>query len=112
VSKAKPLPLLHDVDLLLQCAREPVGRTRLKRLGLDLDGAVAVERFRERLRGQIDQRWLAPYERALKRYGRGLVAVRDRVCLGCFITLPTSASPSTGDTVTVCESCGRLLYWP
>jgi predicted nucleic acid-binding Zn-ribbon protein len=31
--------------------------------------------------------------------------------MGCFITLPTSSTPETHDTLTLCESCGRILYW-
>ena len=37
--------------------------------------------------------------------------MRERVCLGCFVTLPTSASPGVGESLTLCESCGRILYW-
>jgi predicted nucleic acid-binding Zn-ribbon protein len=60
----------------------------------------------------VDRRLLSVYERARLRYGRGLATVRDRVCTGCYVTLPTSASPREGGaSLRPCESCGRLLYW-
>ena len=36
--------------------------------------------------------------------------IRDRVCQGCFITLPTAALPGP-DAPMMCESCGRVLCW-
>jgi predicted nucleic acid-binding Zn-ribbon protein len=55
---------------------------------------------------------LSLYERSLGRYGRGLSAVRQRVCLGCRLTLPTSAAPPPGlAQLHLCEGCGRLLLW-
>src|SRR5438552_2486014 len=72
--------------------------------------ALAVQRARARLTAARERRWLTVYERAHARYGRGLAAVRGRVCQGCFITLPTSALPGP-ESPTVCESCGRVLCW-
>jgi hypothetical protein len=101
---------LHDLDLLLEEARCGGVRQRTLSLGFDLAGLAAVERARARLHARLDGRWACAYERAQRRYGRGVVAVRDRVCQGCFITLPTCAVPSP-DSLAVCESCGRILFW-
>ena len=111
MKKAHPLLQLHDADLLLASLAQDDSRNRLKRMGLECEESASLERMRARLLKQIDPRWLTPYERALDRYGRGIVAVRDRVCQGCYITLPTSKVPSSSDTLTLCESCGRILYW-
>lgn len=101
---------LHDLDLLLEEARCGGARQRTVSLGLRLDGLPALERVRARLHARLGERWAHVYERAQRRYGRGVVAVRDRVCQGCFITLPTCAVASR-DALAVCESCGRILFW-
>jgi len=102
---------LHDLDLLLNEALDPKSRARLKKLGFEVQDPVVLQRARARLLQGVDRRWVNHYERALKRYGRAVAVVRDRVCQGCFITLPTSASPNAEESLTVCESCGRILYW-
>jgi hypothetical protein len=101
---------LHDLDLLLEEARGGGARQRILSLGFRLTGLPAVERARTRLLARLGGRWVHAYERAQRRYGRGVVAVRDRVCQGCFITLPTCAAAGR-DSLTVCESCGRILFW-
>ncbi len=108
-----PLPLLHlqDLDLLAGELRDPRAVSRLRKLGFEVRSLEPLERERTRRLEAVEKRWLGSYERALKRYGRGVAAVRERVCLGCFITLPTSAAPGAAETVTMCESCGRILYW-
>ena len=102
---------LHDVDLQLAEARHPATLARLKKLGFEPTDVTGLERTRQRLLAGVERRWIQHYERALQRYGRGVVGVRGRVCLGCFVTLPTSASPGVGEFLTLCESCGRILYW-
>jgi predicted nucleic acid-binding Zn-ribbon protein len=103
---------LHDLDLLLAEARYPRSVSRLKKLGLEVREFAPLERLRMRLLEGVDRRWLNHYERALRRYGRAVAVVRERVCQGCFITLPTAISPGSANAVTICESCGRILYWP
>ena len=100
---------LHELDQLLLQAGEPTHVARWKRLGFTVSPAALVTRDRERLAERLDRRWLSVYERSLGRYGRGLSAVRHRVCLGCRLTLPTSAAPPSG--VTHLHVCGRLLLW-
>lgn len=101
---------LHDLDLLIEEARDGGTRQRILSLGFRLPGLPVLERTRARLQARLGDRWALAYERAQRRYGRGVVAVRDRVCQGCFITLPTRAAASR-DSLTVCESCGRVLWW-
>jgi predicted nucleic acid-binding Zn-ribbon protein len=104
---------IGDIDLLLRELAEPAGRARLAKLGLGVEGVRHVAAARARIAAEVERRWLMPYERARQRYGRGLAAVRERVCQGCFVTLPTSAAPRPdgGDAPGLCQSCGRLLYW-
>src|SRR5205085_9555455 len=97
--------------LALAERRDPRAAARLKKLGFEAREVGVVQSLRVRLLGAVDRRWLHHYERALQRYGRGMSAMRGRVCQGCFITLPTSAAPNADECVTLCESCGRILYW-
>ena len=103
---------LNDLDQVLELARDPVCRSKLGRLGFQFDGLTTLERERARLIAALDRRWAGLYERSLARYGRGVTLVRERVCQGCFVTLPTSAAPPPGESgLHLCEGCGRLLYW-
>jgi hypothetical protein len=108
-----PIVMLHDIDLMLSEASDPASQARLRKLGLATPGIARLTHSRAGLAAAIDRRWMLHYDRAHRRYGRAVVAVRDRVCLGCFVTLPTSAQPSLGEggAMGVCESCGRILYW-
>jgi hypothetical protein len=112
VSAVRPVLELHDLDQLLALARDGAVVAGLRRAGLSFDGLPLLERDRERLASTVDRRWLGWYERALGRYGRGVTLVRERVCQGCFVQLPTSAAPPQGEGhLHLCESCGRLLFW-
>jgi predicted nucleic acid-binding Zn-ribbon protein len=104
--------LLSDLDSLIREAQDESARARLRKLGFALDGLPRLLVARQRLAETTDRRWVQVYERVRQRYGRGLAAVRERVCSGCFVTLPTTARPrSDSQALQICESCGRLLYW-
>ena len=104
--------LLSDLDSLIREAQDDQARARLRKLGFALDGLPRLLTARQRLAESTDRRWVQIYERVRQRYGRGLAAVRERVCSGCFVTLPTTARPrSDSRALQICESCGRLLYW-
>ena len=112
MNPAHALLELHDLDQLLELVRDTACRARLERLGFTFEGLPLLERERTRLASAVDRRWVTTYERSLVRYGRGIHVVRERVCQGCFVTLPTSASPPAGESgIHLCENCGRLLYW-
>ena len=102
---------LHDVDLQLAEARHVGTVAKLKKLGFTPGDPAPLERARARLLAGVERRWVQHYVRALQRYGRGVVGMRERVCLGCRVTLPTSAAPGVGEKLTLCESCGRILFW-
>ena len=108
---AAKLVHLSDVDLLLREVNDVGARSRLAKLGFDLSGVPGLQNARERLAAGVEHRWMVLYERARGRYGRGVAAVRDLVCQGCFVTLPTSAASwLDADALGLCASCGRLLY--
>jgi predicted nucleic acid-binding Zn-ribbon protein len=111
MSGPRTLLSLQDMDLLIQEMNSAEAQARLGRLGLARGEVGPLEKQRARLVAGLDRRWQRHYERAQARYGRGVVGVRERVCQGCRITLPTSAAPGAGEVLTLCESCGRILYW-
>ena len=103
---------LHELDQLLAQASDAVRSERWRQVGFTLAVSPALTRERERLAERLDRRWLSVYERSRGRYGRGVSSVRNRVCLGCHLTLPTSAAPPPGEAcLHLCEGCGRLLLW-
>jgi len=111
MTDAKGILQLHDADLLEQELNDAAGRARLRKLGLAIEPHASLATARRHALANADPRWVGLYERAHRRYGRGITAVRDRVCQGCHITLPTSKTPSTPGAITMCELCSRLLYW-
>ena len=111
MNEALALLQLHDLDLLERELADRKAQTRLRRFGLAMVPSNVIERARQQCLESIDPRWLYHYERSNQRYGRGVVAVRDRVCQGCHITLPTSRMPNAAGALTLCEFCGRVLYW-
>lgn len=112
MNEVRPVLELHDLDQLLMMLSDEASVEALRRIGYQFPGGTVLAREREKLAAGVDRRWLGWYERSLGRYGRGLTLVRDRVCQGCFVTLPTSASPPPGEGhLHLCENCGRLIYW-
>ena len=111
MSATDSLVALQDLDLLLdELEHSPLARDARRGGGSDPSDVLVAERHR--IAQALDGRWLDLYERCSARYGRGLTAVRDRICLGCQTRLPTSAAPPAGIALLqVCESCGRLLLW-
>ncbi len=110
MSEGLDLLRLHDLHLLEDELADPGTAPRLRRLGLAIEPRAAVTRERERALLGVDRRWRYLYERARGRYGRGVCPVKERSCQGCHIRLPTSVTNPSG-ALTLCESCGRILYW-
>jgi predicted nucleic acid-binding Zn-ribbon protein len=113
LTPAESLLQLNDLDALLHEIDDPLHQTRLRKLGFEIRAAERLRPIRARLAAGVDARWLGIYDRARVRYGRGLASVRERVCTGCFLTLPTTARrPGLGEQVlTTCQGCQRILIW-
>jgi len=99
---------LQDLDMMIKESKQEE-----ENLGFQIQNLEKLIAAREHLAQQIEDKWLAMYERVSKRLGRAVVPVEGGVCLGCFMGLPTShqVSPKRGEDVSVCENCGRILYW-
>jgi len=69
---------------------------------------------RESLAARISPSILARYEQLTKdKGGLAVVPVKDGICGGCHVVLPTFivARCRPNDQVVKCESCGRILCW-
>jgi len=111
--KLEALVALQDLDLMIREAKDPQCATQEEELGFPLGGVDKLERARERMAKQIDERLLQTYERMSRRFTRVIVPVEGKVCLGCFMGLPTSGRRNIAPgTVENCENCGRILYRP
>ena len=102
---------LHELDLLQREMDHEARAQRRRKLGLAPVDALAIRRQRERLATGLDRRWAVAYDRAQRRYGLAVAAVRERVCTGCYMGLPRTAAPPVSGSLACCESCGRILYW-
>jgi predicted nucleic acid-binding Zn-ribbon protein len=111
-NQLEALIALQDLDLLIREVRDPALATREESLGFPLANIERLEQSREKLIRQIDAKLLQTYERISRRFVRAVVPVDGRVCLGCFMGLPTASARKTPDPAVIenCENCGRILY--
>jgi len=101
------LVALQDIDNMIS------DNANEQELGFKTEGMEKMQQLRQEVASQIDLPLLRNYERLHQRYRRAVVPVKDEICLGCFIKLPTSLSTKGKENIVVfrCENCGRILYW-
>lgn len=101
------LVALQDLDVMILDAEE------VKQLGFKVAGKDKLEKAQQELALKIDKPLLFNYEKLKKRYKRAIVPVKDDVCLGCFMRVPTQliTRGRSDQQVINCEGCGRILYW-
>lgn len=61
---------------------------------------------------KIDEELLTDFNRVKKSRGSGIVELKDSICMGCNIMIPTFSMEKIRTTKGIfrCESCGRILY--
>lgn len=103
---------LQDLDTLIRETEDDSRRAELEDLGFSMDNLEPLHDARKKLVGRIDPRYVRTYERLEAKYGRSVVPVENKTCLGCFQAVPPSFfSKITADQpVKLCENCGRILY--
>ncbi|MCG8604971.1 hypothetical protein MJD09_08245 [bacterium] len=101
------LVALQDLDMMIREVDD------VKSLGFDITGREKLHEAREELVKKISKPILHRYETLRQRYKRAVVPVKDDVCLGCFMRIPTSlfTRGRSDQDVNLCEGCGRVLYW-
>lgn len=73
-----------------------------------------AEALIQELRAQIPAQILAHYDRLMARGKKGITAVRNQVCAGCHMRLPTAVIMTLlhEQDIQLCDNCGRYLYLP
>jgi predicted nucleic acid-binding Zn-ribbon protein len=111
-AQVKQLVALQDLDLMIREAKDADTSAEMKQMGFKLEGIAELQQAREAVAKRIKPQLLNRYERLAKSYGRAVVPVTGNLCLGCFVTLPTSySSLKTKSSLLTCENCGRILYF-
>jgi predicted nucleic acid-binding Zn-ribbon protein len=71
--------------------------------------------FREKeLSAGMDQEVLFKFERIIRnKMGRGIVAIRGGVCMGCHMILPVQFANTVrqGEEIVFCPYCSRILFY-
>ncbi len=101
------LVTLQDVDIMIKDVED------VKQIGFDVKGREELQAARDEIIGKINKPLQFNYEKLKKHYKRSIVPVKDDVCLGCFMRVPTqliTRGRSDQDVIN-CEGCGRILYW-
>lgn len=112
LDRLQKLSHLQDLEMMIREAEDAKTAQLEQEMGFTLRGLEKLQGAREKLRGQIDPRDLRVFDRIAKRHPRAIVRVDDRICLGCYMALPTSMNPTADtDRLLTCENCGRILFW-
>jgi uncharacterized protein len=113
LDRMQKLSHLQDLEMMLREAEDTTAKKREEDMGFDLHGIEKLKAVRDKWRTQCDPRDLRIFDRIIKRHPRAIVPVEDRICLGCYMALPTSVNPTVTDQdrLLTCENCGRILYW-
>lgn len=101
------LVALQDLDIMIKDIED------VHQIGFETQGRDKLEEARSELTGRLGKPLLFNYEKLKKRYKRAIVPVKDDICLGCFMRVPTqliTRGRSDQDVIN-CEGCGRILYW-
>ncbi len=111
--RLQKLSHLQDLELMIREAKDERSKRQEEEMGFIMLGLEKLQSASEKLRAQIDPRDLRLFDRIVKRHPRAIVPVEDRICLGCYMAMPTSVNPATADPerLLTCENCGRILYW-
>lgn len=101
------LVALQDLDIMIKDIDD------VKSLGFEVAGKEKLQEARDEIVKKISKPLLSNYEKLKTRYKRSIVPVKDDVCLGCFMRIPTSlfTRGRSDQEVILCEGCGRVLYW-
>lgn len=107
------LVILQDLDEMIAESENTEILTQQEEMGFEIKGLEKLIEAREELQKKIPSEILNHYNRVRGRYGRAIAPVKDNICLGCFITIPTriSSREMGNQVLRNCENCGRYLYW-
>ncbi len=106
---------LQHIDQRLKELEDPAEARQMKKLGFTLDPEkkAHLSELRKKRADQLEPEVVAHYQGLKERYGQAVVPVDGGICLGCFMTIPTSWLQRVREAINVrtCGHCGRILYW-
>ncbi|HJX32398.1 MAG TPA: hypothetical protein VJ624_11225 [Thermodesulfobacteriota bacterium] len=107
------LVIVQDLDEMISESNNAEIINQQEEMGFAINGLEKLIEAREELIKKIPPEVFNHYNRVRARYGRAIAPVRENICLGCFIKIPTQiSSREMGNQVLRnCENCGRYLYW-
>ena len=113
--KAKKLQL-EEAENLSKDRSADLAAKKSELEGIEAETAPQVAEYeaqREQVKGKIDERLLAAYDRIRRnvRNGLAVVTVKRDACGGCFNRIPPQRQVDIrqGKKIIVCEYCGRIL---
>ncbi len=105
---------LNDLDDMIKEYKNVEVLKTVEKIGFQIEKLEELEKAHKNVRAQLPSDLLRRYDSiALKHKGRVVVPVHKGICLGCFMSMPTSllARLDQNKTVRTCANCGRFLYW-
>ena len=112
-NRVQKLATFQDLELMIQEAQDPALIGQEKSLGFAVAGLDQLKERRDVLAAEISKQDMRHYKRIRRGFDRAVVLVIDKICHGCFQTLPTSRTRMVEEEgpLPTCESCGRILLW-
>src|SRR4030042_2195487 len=106
------LVIVQDLEEMISESNNAEIINQQEEMGFAINGLEKLSEAREELIKKIPPEVFNHYNRVRARYGRAIAPVRENICLGCFIKIPTQiSSREMGNQVLRnCENCGRYLY--
>jgi predicted nucleic acid-binding Zn-ribbon protein len=105
------LIILQDLDMMLAEISDAAVSTKVKKMGLKLDGHDKLRESRTEVASRVDRALLAHYDKLHTKFPRAVVPVKDGICLGCFVRQPATRKPKELDlAVATCQRCQRILF--
>lgn len=104
-SLEKELKTVKDEDNNIKNSYRPLIENLENKIK-DIKNKISIEEEK------LEESLIKEYNRIRKSRGTGIVVLRNSVCMGCNIMLPTLSAEKVKDTKEIfqCESCGRILY--
>ncbi|MDR0399771.1 MAG: C4-type zinc ribbon domain-containing protein [Treponema sp.] len=102
--------LIEQQEIELSAQRSGV-ETEIAEKKAKLEDLISREK---ELSSGMDQEVLFKFERIIRnKMGRGIVAIRGGVCMGCHMILPVQFANTVrqGEEIVFCPYCSRILYY-
>jgi len=111
--RVQKLVTYQDLELMIRDAEDPARMKQEASLGFEVGGLEALKKRLSDLEIEISKKDIRHYRRVGRKYERAVVLVIDKICHGCFQSLPTSRTRQVSDEgpLPTCENCGRILLW-